>query len=236
MSWKRAHPLSGFDVCFGWYLRGLLRRSFARIFCSGESQLPPGGYVAAANHNGWWDGLIPYFLHHERRAAGAFSLMMSDAELRRFPFFRLGGAFSVDTASVRAAREAILYAGARARSGAAVWIYPDGVLRPPGSHLCFTSGFVHAARAAQRPIVPVALRYAMLARDRPEAFVAFGVPHDANARGAQASVQNDVAELLARIDDDIREGSFERYRVALVGRAGADDTVGAVTAHLPVAR
>ena len=223
-NWQRARRLRGFDSCFTFYLRSLVRSSFARVWTSGVETLPEhGGYVAAANHHSWWDGLVPYLLHRVQQPQRPFALMMSDAELRRFPYFRFGGAFSVDASSVRAASEAIAYAADEARGGAAVWIYPDGILMPPAAPPRFTGGFVHAARAAGVPIVPVAMRFVMLQRQRPEAFVRFGAPLAAT-RDARELAQDAVEQLLGEIDAAIERGSIQRtFTCALTGKSGVDD-------------
>lgn len=223
--WRRAHRIRGFESCFTFYLHGLIRRNFSRVWSAGSDALPAGGYVAAANHHSWWDGLIPYYLHRLQQRDRPFAIMMSDRELRRFPYFRFGGAFSVDARSVRAAREAILYAAQEARAGAAVWIFPEGELRAPTAPLSFTSGFAHAAREADVPIVPVAMRFVMRARQRPEAFVRFGAPLPAG-RAAQRGVQDEVAAMLDAIDRAIECDSVEReFSLVTAGRAGADDVL-----------
>jgi 1-acyl-sn-glycerol-3-phosphate acyltransferase len=232
--WQRVHRLDGFTWCFERYLHWLVRRSFASIRVRDDATLPSdGGYIAASSHQSWWDGFIPFLVHRDAGASRPYALLMSDTELRRFPFFRWGGAFSIDASSVRAAREAILYAGELARDGAGVWIFPDGVLRLPGRAPEFSSGFVHAARAGGVPIVPVAQRYMMLERQRPEAFVAIGAPIDAGRRDAREQTQASVAALLEQIENDVRdERHLARYRRLLAGAAGVDDRIGAVAVHI----
>lgn len=229
-SWQQAHRLRGFDACFTWYLHRLVRGSFASVWVAGMQHVPRiGGYVAAANHHSWWDGLIPYLVHRLARAPQPFALMMSDAELRRFPYFRFGGAFSIDARSVRAAREAIAYAAQEARSGAAVWIFPDGVLEPPGSALHFTSGFVHAARDGGVPIVPAAMRFVMRSQQRPEAFVRFGAPLAAD-RTAAVRAQSAVQELLAEIDRAIAADRVHaEFSRVVAGVRGVDDRLALAT-------
>ncbi|MDE2480985.1 MAG: lysophospholipid acyltransferase family protein [bacterium] len=224
--WQRARRVAGFDSFFVWYTRRLVRGNFARVWVAGVESLPAhGGYVAVANHHSWWDGLIPYLLHHERERERPFAVMMSDAELRRFPFFRFGGAFSVDARSVRAARDAVRYAADEARAGAAVWIFPDGVLHAPSAPLAFTSGFEHVAREAGVPIVPAAMRFVFRDRQRPEIFVRYGEPIVA-LRGARERTQACVAAMLAEIDRLLADGQIEqRFRIAVSGRAGVDDRV-----------
>lgn len=224
--WQRAHRVAGFDACFTIYVRGLVRRNFSRVWAAGACELPPsGGYVAAANHHSWWDGLIPYFLHRMQQRDRPFALMMSDAELRRFPYFRLGGAFSVDASSVRAAREAVQYAAQEASAGAAVWIFPEGELRAVTAPLRFSSGFAHAARAAGVPIVPAAMRFVMRAQQRPEVFLRFGTPIVAD-RTAQERSERSVRAMLHAIDRAIECGQVEReFSLVTSGHAGPDDVL-----------
>ena len=233
MSWMKAHRVRGFDACFSLYVKVLVRRSFAAVWVRRDKQLPAaGGYVAAPNHHSWWDGLVPYLLHHERPAVKPFAIMMSDVELRRFPFFRFGGAFSIDASSTRSALDSVRYAAREAANGAAVWIFPEGRLSAPGNDLRFTSGFIHAARYANVPVVPVAMRFAMLHTQRPHAFVAYGEPVEP-ARGAARFVEREVSRLLHTIDADIRSESIERcYEARLRGAAGVDDRISVLTEAL----
>jgi 1-acyl-sn-glycerol-3-phosphate acyltransferase len=225
VSWQRVARAAGFDTFFSWYVRRLIAGEFAAVWLREGNAFPErGGYVAVANHHSWWDGFIPYALHHARRARQPFALMMSDAELRRFPYFRACGVFSIDASSVRAARESVLYASELARAGAAVWIFPDGVLRGPSAPLAFTSGFEHAAIGASVPVVPVAMRFVMLDKQRPEVFVAIGEPL-APARGLRESARRAVEALLRAIDEDLSSLQRSRYRAVLTGRKGVDERV-----------
>jgi len=226
MSWQRAHRVAGFERFFGIYLHWLIRRSFARILVRAEASFPGGGYVAAANHHSWWDGFLALTIHRAFAPERPFNVMMDDEQLRRFPYFRLGGAFSVDARSVRAAYSAIAYAASCARTGAGLWIFPDGQLHPPLCAPSFSSGFVHAARMAEAPVLPVAMRYLFLGEQRPVAIAALGAPIDPHPRTARAAVQERVTELLASLDEDLRRGRLDgRYREILRGRAGIDEIV-----------
>ncbi len=230
--WQRARRVAGFERVFLVYLRWLLRRSFATVWLrNGATPLPPGGFVAVANHVSWWDGFVPYVLQRCLEPRRPFNVLMSDAELRRFPFFRWAGAFSVDASSPRAALAAILYAGAQARAGAGVWIFPQGVLGRGTTPGTFTSGFVHAARAGGAPIVPVALYFTMLDKQRPEAFVDVAPALDAQRRDARLLTQAIVEERVARIAHDIAAGSIEaRYYPLVRAAAGVDQRIAALTA------
>ena len=220
--WRPARRVRGFDDVFERYLRWLVRRSFATVWIHRDAaSLPQSGYVAAANHSSWWDGFLPFLLHRHGKPSRPFALMMSEAELRKFPFFRWGGAFSVDASSPRAARDAILYAGDQARSGAAVWIFPQGRFASGASN--FSSGFVHAARHGGVSIVPIALRFTMLQRQRPEAFIDVAPPLTPDGRNAARACERAVAERLARIDAIAAGGNVAAHFVPFVlGSAGVD--------------
>lgn len=214
---------AAFERGFAVYLEWLARRSFDAIWVQDGARLPDGGFVAASNHTSWWDGFVPYLSQRALAPQTPFFVMMSEAELRRFPFFRLSGAFSVDGTSARAAWPSIAYAAQCAASGGGVWIFPEGRIRPPGGMSAFTSGFVHAARRGGVPIVPVALRFAMLGAQRPEAFLTIGSPVDPSSATAQVEVASSVAIQLAEIDEAIREGSTGvMFRPILRGNPGID--------------
>ncbi len=222
--WQPARPVPGFDRCFVPYVRWLLRRSFEHVWlrCDAAS-FPSGGFIAAANHRSWWDGFIPYYLHRSRYPDQPFAIMMSARELRKFPFFRLGGAFSVDASSARRARQAVKHAADLAAGGAAVWIFPQGEWGADASWLPFTSGFVHAARWAGVPVVPVAMRFTMRRARRPEAFIDVAPARGARERGARCEIEEEVRLRAAGIDRDIACGMVESsYDSLLSGHAGVD--------------
>lgn len=232
--WQPARRIAGFDRLFGRYLRWLLRRSFAEVRVrSTAAMLPDGGYVAVANHSSWWDGFAALLVHQHGRAPQPFAIMMDEAQLRRFPFFRWAGAFSVDARSPRAAHAAIAYAAAQAHAGSGVWIFPQGVLRAAHAPLAFTSGFAHAAEAAGVPVVPMGVRYAFGKRQRPQLWIDIGPPLRGPHRSLLPAAEAAVGKALAQIDDDLlHESNGEIYRPLMRGRLGVDDIVATVTATL----
>jgi 1-acyl-sn-glycerol-3-phosphate acyltransferase len=222
---------AGFERCFSAYLYWLVRRSFQTVWLRTSAALPHGGFVAAANHTSWWDGFVPFLIHRKLTPHSPFFILMSETELRRFAFFRWGGAFSIDAASKRKALESIRYAAEAVREGGGVWIFPQGSLTPAGSSLRFTSGFVHAARGGSGPIVPVALRFAMLSAQRPEAFVDFGPAIDPRHRDALVTTREIVASMVSEIDRHIFEGTVtSRFEPFIHGGRGVDESVSVLTA------
>ena len=234
LGWQTARRVRGFEAVFSRYLRWLVRRSFSTVWVHRDATpLPPSGYVAAANHSSWWDGFIPYLLHRNTLPLAPFALMMSDEELRRFPFFRWGGAFSVDATSVRASLPAIRYAASEARNGAGVWIFPRGHFERSVDPAGWTSGFVHAARAGGVAIVPIAMRFIMMERQRPEVFVDMAPPIDPRSRDARVDTAHIVAERLQHIDEIVaRDDVREHFRPFIGGARGVDGHVASLVRPL----
>ena len=224
-----AAPAAGFIAVFERYLQWLVRRSFRGVWLRADARLPPGGFVAAANHTSWWDGFVPFLAQRRIARATPFAVMMDESQLRRFPFFRLGGAFSVDPSRPRDAYASVQYAASLARSGAGVWIFPEGRIAPPGSRRRFTYGYLHAAREACVPIVPVALRYTMLDAQRPDAFIEFGEPCDPAAAGVEERVPERIDSLLLQLNEALARGDARAARTRLFppGR-GIDDAVAGI--------
>lgn len=220
-TWQRANRNAQFYAGFTRYVEWLVSRHFCVMRVRNGSKLPTrGGYIGVANHHSWWDGFVALILHRRENDKRPFSIMMSDRELMRFPYFRMLGAFSVDASSVRAARESIVYAAEEARAGAGVWLLPDGILRPPQTPLAFTAGFVHAARRADVPILPMAMRFVFLGRRQPEILVAIGELVDAHRLDAQLVAQRSVESLLQQIDEDCLSGTLDaQYSAVVRGRS-----------------
>lgn len=226
----RAQRHAGFTHTFGAYIALLLRRSFRGVWLREGDTFPRDGFIAAGNHSSWWDGFVPFALQSALAPRTPFYVMMDEAQLRRFPFFRWGGAFSVEAGNARSARASIRYAADLARGDAGVWIFPEGRIVPPAAPQAFAGGYLHAARAAAAPIVPVAMRYAVLDAQRPDVFVSIGDPVGARD-DARRRVPERIAHMLRDIDAAIAGGYAFEGREALFRRAaGVDDLVSRVTA------
>jgi 1-acyl-sn-glycerol-3-phosphate acyltransferase len=203
----------GFTACFGTYLGWLLQRSFRGVWIARDAAFPRGGFIAAANHTSWWDGFVPFAVQARLAPLMPFALMMDAAQLQRFPFFRLGGAFGIDPRDKRGAYASIQRAAASARGGA-------------GVTLQFARGYLHAAQQARVPVVPVSMRFAVLEAQRPDAFIEIGKPLDASDPLTALRAPQTITGSLAALDEEIRAGSVFERRVSLFRRApGIDDVV-----------
>lgn len=216
----------GFLAVFRRYLAALLRRSFRGVWIARDAHFPESGFVAVSNHSSWWDGFIPYAVQYRLRPQTPFALMMDAAQLRRFPFFRLGGAFAVDSAHPRSAYRSVERAASLARDGAGVWIFPQGAMAPIGPPLRFKRGYLHVARRAAVPIVPVAMRFEMLEAQRPDAFLEIAAPIDPSESAAEERIPQRIAAMLDRFENERRAGTLMERRISLFERApGIDDVL-----------
>lgn len=192
-------------------IRGSLRRELAGVYVRGPW---PAGGVLAPNHHSWWDGYLLRELAWQTRQP--FTVVMTDEQLRRFPFLRRGGALGVHEL-----REAVR----RASAGHWVVVFPEGEIRPAGAPAALRPGAAWLARAAGVPLYPVALRLTLRGAERPEAFVRFGtaVPGAALA-GALAQL---VADLDADLSCSLPDRPPDGYLRVVSGQRSRHDEVGA---------
>ncbi len=120
-----------------WTGRRSLYRAFHAINFRAAGPLPdPPAHLKApvifyANHPTWWDG---YLAHIVIRQVFGFEprLMMDLKQLKRFPFFRWAGCFSVDRENGREALRSIEYIARelQKKKGRCLWIFPQGEIKP----------------------------------------------------------------------------------------------------------
>jgi len=140
MSFIAANERPYFIKLFKWYAWLLFRRRFENVYLKQKySPSIQSKTIYFANHNSWWDGLIPLLLNefvlHQRARA-----IMEDKQMHRYPFFKWLGAFSIDREDSRNTIYSLRYAlNSMQRSGAALYIFPEGKLRPP--HKSFKPDF-----------------------------------------------------------------------------------------------
>jgi 1-acyl-sn-glycerol-3-phosphate acyltransferase len=195
-----------------------LSRDLAGVWGIAEADAPTGGCVVVANHHSWWDGYLAWFL--ARRARRPFAVLVDRATLQRYPFFE--GVGAIDVTSLRAAVR-------QARSGAWLFVFPEGRLGPAGALAPFAPGAATIARLADVRAVPMAWRVVVRGGQYPEVYVRHGAALPAHA-GADAQ-RDAVAGLLARIDADLQEASEPElsvpgYELWHAGRRSTQERLG----------
>jgi len=159
------------------YVRRLAARHFAGLHW--QVQGGPARWDLAlptlfvANHSNWWDGFLAFLV--SRRLGFRSHLLMDARQLARYRVFARVGALPLRRDRPRSAYADLQAAGRHLVPGAALWIFPQGERRPPGEPLRTERGAAHLALArAPVRICPVALRYAFVGEQLPEAFVMVG--------------------------------------------------------------
>ena len=196
LAWWRARALMRVHDGIAWYLpravSRAVRHDLAGVWGVEEAALPDAGAVLVANHHSWWDGYLAWLL--ARRHGRPFAVLVDEATLVRYPFFRRLGALA--TSELRTAVR-------RASAGAWLFVFPEGRLLAPAAPGPFASGAATIARLAQVPVVPCAWRVVVRGAQYPEVYVRCGA---VLARSAQPDEQRAaVARLLARIERDLAD-------------------------------
>nr|WP_246351318.1 lysophospholipid acyltransferase family protein [Deinobacterium chartae] len=192
-------------------VRRSLRRALRGLWLRGV--WPLGGAVLAANHHSWWDGYLAGELAwaHCRPPA----VLMDDAQLTRFAFFRHLGALGT-----RELRPALR----RLRAGQALVIYPEGRLRPPAPVSDLRPGAAWLAERADVPLLPLAVRVVMRGHEAPEAYAWIGPP----SSGPQ--LEADLNRLLGELDHALGVHDPERplpgFDRVMRGRASTSERLG----------
>jgi 1-acyl-sn-glycerol-3-phosphate acyltransferase len=134
--------------------------------------------------------------------------MMEERMLARYRFLSRIGAFSVRRGDARSTIETFRYTRALLeRSRAAVFVFPEGALRPaPVLPLRLERGVEVLARFARARCVPLAMRYLFLEDERPDVLLALGQAHPpATLPELQAHLEALLEALLAaRATDGFR--------------------------------
>jgi 1-acyl-sn-glycerol-3-phosphate acyltransferase len=136
--------------------------------------------VLVANHTSWWDGLLLRDIHRALRPRAPFYIVMTETELRRFPFFRLMGAVPLEPGSVASVLRMVrsLRALVRQRPDATIAFFPQGRIWPAWRRpLGFKRGIEMILDAiGPCAVLPVGIHMEPLNRSAPSAFVLAGQP------------------------------------------------------------
>jgi 1-acyl-sn-glycerol-3-phosphate acyltransferase len=191
-----AHP----RALGGRFIRALLFRSLRRglsaLRVDGAERLDPSRpLLLCPNHVSFHDGLIVALL--SRHFPDARVLMRAD-QLRRAPLLRWAGATGVEEDALDGARALRFGARFLDRPGRALWLFPQGRLRPQWARpLGFREGAGFIARRSGATLLPVSIHYEPGEREQPEAWVRIGAPTD--PAGLERAVEQGLDEIRARI-------------------------------------
>lgn len=218
-------------------VRPALRRTFNRVLLDDRavqqyavfSRGTVAPVICYVTHVSWWDGYLGFELFRNVYPRTHF-LMMEEAQLRRYFFFRWCGCFSVDRADPREGVRSLRYAATLLHSHrrALVWLFPQGEIVPPDQRpLQLYRGAARIATLADGVwCVPIALRYEFGPEQRPDALILFGEPLWVQASDGTATVQQAFEQRLTAAADALRDrwtsGDLSTFRPILHGRESAN--------------
>lgn len=164
--------------------RTIVRRYFHRQFhgvrLGGGHHLDSlsGPLIIYANHSSWWDPMIAYLLASALLPQRAHYAPMDAAALVRYGILRRIGVFPVEMGTRRGAAQFLRTGQAVLRSGAVLWVTPQGQFADPRQRpLVFKPGIAAlAARLGRCTLVPLAIEYTFWDERFPEALLLFGDP------------------------------------------------------------
>lgn len=182
-----SRPLLAF---FRYIVRRYFRRHFHGVRLSGAHRLASvsGPLIVYANHSSWWDPMIAYLLAAEVLPHREHFAPMDAAALARYNVLRRLGVFPVEMRTPRGAAQFLRTGRAVLRSGAVLWVTPQGQFVDPRERpLLFKPGLAAlAARAGQCTLVPLAIEYTFWNERSPEALLLIGDPIHVDGERAES--------------------------------------------------
>ena len=212
-----------FEDFFALYNRNLFNRRFHSINISGLEKLQyrkkEFPLIIYANHSSWWDGLIAFKIS---RAANLDSfIMMEEKQLKKLPFFRKLGAFSVIRDSPREAFTSINYAAKllSEKSNRCLWIFPQGKILPNNKRpINFSPGVCAIIKKLKNcAVISFALKYEFLNNYKPDIFTMFGDLEEIHntktlsAREKALCLEKNLTDLLEKLNSDINNQNLKNY-------------------------
>lgn len=168
------------QVWFDAWCHHAMRKQFNRLHLFPQSEGawntfdPDVSRIYAVNHSSFWDGIILNHLIRRFRRQRTYC-MIDEVQVRRHPFFRRVGGFSVNRENPRDGLRAIEYAAALLNaSPCAVLLFPQGRIEHNDSPLRLESGVARLIQSCPMArVVPVSLRYEFWIEQRAEVLIRF---------------------------------------------------------------
>lgn len=174
----RAEPGGPLGWAWSRYVDWRLARDFRGTWLtSGEWPQGDAPLLLYANHSSWWDGFALWRLARAHGFTG--HCLMEEHNLRRFPFLRRLGAFSIRRGDPLSTLQSFRYAARLLKQPrTAVAIFPQGVLDAhAGPPYALDRGVEVLARMANATCLPVAIRPVFLEGEKPDLLFELGEPH-----------------------------------------------------------
>jgi 1-acyl-sn-glycerol-3-phosphate acyltransferase len=198
-----------FRSLFNVYIKNLFKRRFQTVWIN--QQYHPSAdakTVYFLNHTSWWDGLIPLILntYHFNQQPRA---MMEYEQLKKYPFFKKIGAFSVDQESPRHIRASLRYAlESMDRDNASLFLYPEGEIKPIDRAINFKAGIGWLCNKLKNvDFVPIGIHMHTIRHDKPELHLWVGKPCALNRESKREHIISGLENELSLVREKLMESA-----------------------------
>ena len=213
-----------FEMIFYPFNKKLLSFHFRHIYVKKHNNevLLPSPTVFICNHSTWWDGLVVYHINRALVKHDSFA-MMHESGMRKHPFFKKIGSFSINRSNPKDIIVSLNYAKNLLKKDKSIWIFPQGderhlEIRP----LQFQSGVIHILKEIPlTPIIPIAIYYTFGHVRKPEIYINIGEPiyynqlDGENKKEKTAKLESLFTKVLDELKKDVMNESYEHYESIL---------------------
>jgi 1-acyl-sn-glycerol-3-phosphate acyltransferase len=208
-----------FIKLFRLYCWLLFKRRFKKVWLKQEYEpCSECKTIYFLNHHSWWDGLIPLLLNEYRFHQQARA-MMEERQIKQYPFFQKIGAFSISRDDPQKTITSLRYAvQSFERKHSSLFIYPEGIITPPGSTMDFEGGLAWLSnKLPDVDLVPVAIHMHTIRYDKPELHLHVGRPVRVDKSMSSNQKSRVFEKILDQMLDDIRreagfvDSDFEQF-------------------------
>jgi len=217
------------QALFHLYIMPAMQRQFHSVHLLGDEPAWPAHtpLIILPNHSTWWDGFVIYLLNIRLWRRQPW-VMMLEEQLRKRPFFRRLGVFSIDPATPGGVRRSLCYTrellSGEEAGGRMLCLFPQGELLPWDHRpLGYKPGLIWLLQRLESPVclVQLGIRGEFLQQQRPQLFLEFSPPLEwSGGENTLREWEQAHAALLERLSGRIAAG--EEGRILLQGRRSVD--------------
>lgn len=163
------------------YILNLLKRHFSTFFTLNQpdSLDPDLPLILLPNHSTWWDGFFFYLINHHFFQRKIY-LMMLEEQLKKNPFFKYVGAYSINPGTLSGVKESINYTldllNEQHKIPKIFCIFPQGELLPWTSPVSYQKGIAFILKRIENPVqvCPLNMHAFFRASQYPDVLIKFG--------------------------------------------------------------
>lgn len=172
---KANHNIAA-EILYKPYVKRLLRSSFNRFVLTNSIPDISGlkGLIVTPNHFSWWDGFFAEYLMRKFTGRKLYIMMLED-QLKKYPFFKYLGAFSIKPGSVKSVADSLKYAKEIAASSESYLVfYPQGEIQKyEAEHVKLKSGLTAFSDSEKTDVLIVSFKIVYGNEKKPDVFCRF---------------------------------------------------------------